>query len=287
MTASLESVFPTPTDRIDTEPTLLVRDLSVRFGGVFAVDSVDFEVHEGELLAVIGPNGAGKTTLLNAISRLVPSSGQITFRDHALNRRNASTLAGLGIGRSFQDPQLVEQYSVLDNVLCGAHTSLSYGLGAQLFRNRKVRRAELQAIDRARALLVFAAIDQYENTVVSQLSYGVRKLVDIVRAMVNGPRLLLLDEPSSGLDSAERSSLAEMLLRLREGSPVAMLVVEHHMDLVRTVASRLLALQGGEVLMTGTPSDVLRSTEFRNALLGTSVDGAGPLTGRSQVGADN
>ncbi len=249
---------------------LSVRDLTVTFGGIVALSDVTFHLDKHDMAAIVGPNGAGKSTMLNAINGLVRSSGHIELHGRPVHGTPAASIAKYGVGRSFQDPQLVDEYTVLENVMCGAHIRLSYGLLDQLFRPRRVERAERQLGSRARGLLEFFGLDGVAHEEAGSLSYGARKLVDIGRAMLPGPHLLLLDEPSSGLDAHERKSLESTLIALRDERLVTALVVEHHMDLVRSVATRVVGMQAGEVIAIGTPSEVLDSETFREAVVGGS-----------------
>jgi branched-chain amino acid transport system ATP-binding protein len=251
----------------DGPPALALRDVSVHFGGIAAVQAVDLDVAPTELVAVVGPNGAGKSTMLNAISGLVRSSGEITVSGGRVDGLPAAVRAA-AIGRSFQDAPLIEQYTVLENVLCGAHTVLRYRLADQLLRRRHVRRREGEYERRARILLDFVGLSAEADTEAGELSYGAMKRADIARAMITGPRLLLLDEPSSGLDAHERDALRGILGVLRAEQLVATVFVEHHMDLVRATADRVVVLKAGEVLMTGPPDAVLDSPEFTAAVLG-------------------
>ena len=247
---------------------LTVRDLRVRFGGLTALAGINLDVAAQDTHAIIGPNGAGKTTTLNAICRLIRSTGQVALHGRRIGTASPSSLAAQGIGRSFQDPHLVDDYTIIENVLCGAHSRIGYLPFDQVFRRRKVRAAEAEMAERAMFLLDFAGISRFANRTAGSLPYGARKLVDIVRSMICGPAIVLLDEPSSGLDQGEREALAEILSSVRAIPGVGVLVVEHHMDLVRAVATRVTALQAGEVLMTGTADEVLDSQTLVNALVG-------------------
>lgn len=269
LAARLDEVFDRPL-ATSAERLLSIRGLSVRFGGVAALSEVDLDVGHHDVVAIVGPNGAGKTTTLNAICQLIRCSGSITFVGRPIERLPAWKIAAAGIGRSFQDPPLIDHYTVLENVLCGAHLRLRYGMFDQLFRPRRVRDYEAAMMLRARTLLEFVGLADQAGKEAGSLSFGARKLVDIVRAMVAGPRLLLLDEPSSGLDEHERTALRRILLALRAERRVGILAVEHHMDLVRATATHVIALQAGEVLMTGAPADVLDSERFRVAVVGGS-----------------
>lgn len=266
------------------ESTLLSLDgVSVRFGGIAALTGVTLRVGPTELISIIGPNGAGKSTALNAISGLIRSTGSITFAGRRIDSTPAAKIASCGIGRSFQDAPLVDQYTVLENVLCGAHLVLGYRLLDQVVRRRTVRRRESLLERRARILLDFVDLSADVNTEAGSLPYGARKRVDLARAMVSGPQLLLFDEPSSGLDAHERSALQSILTALRAESRVAVLYVEHHTDLVRATADRVVVLKAGELFMQGTPSGVLDSAEFASAVLGSGVTGRSGGTTTHQV----
>ncbi len=267
LAARLDEVFDHPLATTGRE-LLSIRELRVRFGGLAALAGVNLSVGHHDLVAIIGPNGAGKSTTLNAVCQLIRSSGEITFNGRRIDRLPAWKIAAAGVGRSFQDPPLIDHYTVLENVLCGAHLRLRYGMLAQVVWRRGVRRHEAAIARRAMTLLEFVGLADDAPKEAGSLSFGARKLVDIARAMVSGPRLLLLDEPSSGLDEQERRALRSILLALREEKRVGILCVEHHMDLVRAVATHVVALQAGEVLMTGSPADVLDSARFRVAVVG-------------------
>lgn len=258
------------------ETVLSVSGATVTFGGLTAVRDVSFDLGGTDVLAIIGPNGAGKSTMLNAISGLVPlHSGQIRCAGTEIGGLSAWRVAACGVGRGFQDPVLVEELSVLQNVLVGAHRCIDYGLFHQLLFSRRVRREEERFIERALQVLDFFGLHDQALEPARSLPYGSRKLVDIARAMVSGPRVLLLDEPSSGLDRVERKALEQALLALRGERRVAIVVVEHHMDLVRAVASHVLVLQAGAKTMSGDAAEVLDSVAAREVLAGghvTTVD---------------
>jgi branched-chain amino acid transport system ATP-binding protein len=251
-------------------PALTLRNLEVRFGGVTALSDVSLEVAAGSVVAVIGPNGAGKSTLLNAISGLIRENakGEVLLRGRSVAGRPAVAIARAGIGRSFQDPSLIDTLSVLENVMLGEHLRLGYRMADQIFRRRRVSRLEGDARRRARTILRFMDLTEHEARPVSDLPYGSRKLVDIARAISSGPDLLLLDEPTSGLDAGEQEAIARIVLDLHRVAPVTILLVEHHMDIVRTVASKVIGLESGTLIGYGSPAEVLDSEAFRAALVG-------------------
>jgi branched-chain amino acid transport system ATP-binding protein len=268
---TVEELFAAEPARDDELTALEVRELSVRFGGVAALSGVTFEVEPNSVLAVIGPNGAGKSTLLNAISGLVRqnASGQIVLKGRPVLGRSPVAIARAGVSRSFQDPPLISTETVIENVLVGAHLRLGYGMGDQIWRRRKVRRIELAAEERAAAVLALVGLSDVRHQRVNGLAYGTRKLVDIARAIVAAPSVLLLDEPTSGLDGPERAAVSHLISELRRRTSLAIVVVEHHMDVVRTVADKVVVLDSGTVLGVGAPTAVLGMSDVRSALGGT------------------
>ncbi len=269
-----------------------MRGVAVNFGGVAALEAVDIDAPAHTITAVIGPNGAGKTTLLNAISGLIPGrvSGEILLGGASIKGLRPARVAAAGVGRSFQDPQLIENATVLENIMCGGHVVAGYRSMDQLWRWRRVQRSESRLRAHARDAMEFVGLGDCASDSASSLPYGRRKLVDIARAVVTGPRLLLLDEPSSGLDSAEREAIVRLLVELRSAACTTVFVVEHHMDVVRAVASHVVGLQAGAVLATGSPNDVLESGVFRAAVIGaggpgfaTATNGRVPVNGQAQA----
>jgi ABC-type branched-subunit amino acid transport system ATPase component len=255
-------------------PLLAFRDVSVRFGGIAALTDLTFEAEAGDVLGVVGPNGAGKSTMLNAVSGLLGNhaTGDIAFAGKSILGRSAVTVARAGIGRSFQDPPLITQETVLQNVLVGQHLRLRYSAADQVWRRRKVARLEGEAVQRAINVLDFMGIADLSGHVVGNLSYGTKKLIDIARAVAASPRLLLLDEPTSGLDAEEQLEVSRILTELHRTSEITVVIVEHHLDVVRTVANKVIGLQAGMVLASGTPKEVLDSEQFQAAIIGDQPD---------------
>jgi branched-chain amino acid transport system ATP-binding protein len=246
-----------------------VRALSVAFGGLRALTDVSASVSADHIVAVIGPNGAGKTTLLNAICGLVPkANGEVRHYGKDVTNAHPTTIARTGVGRSFQDPRLIDSFSVLENVLCGAHTTIGYSLADQVVRRRKVSKRERDARADAMELLGLFGLAHLAGLEAGRLAYGPRKMVDIVRATISRPSILLLDEPSSGLDRAERVRIGNMMLKIHREFQIPMLIVEHHMDLVRAVTHRVLGLASGSVALDGPTGEVLDSAAFRVTMMG-------------------
>ncbi len=252
---------------------LSVRDLSVRFGGVLAVDHVSFDVAAGEVLTLIGPNGAGKTTVFNLISRLVaPSGGSIRWQGRELTALPAHAIAALGIARTFQNIELFEHASVLQNLLIGFHVHRCTGFWADLLHTPSVRRGELAARRKAEEVMDLLRLQPHRDALVAGLPYGVRKVVELARALCTGPRLLLLDEPSSGLNVEETEDMSWWIRDIRSELGVTVLMVEHDMSLVSRVSDRVLAINQGRVLAQGTPREVQAHPGVAEAYLGAIDD---------------
>jgi branched-chain amino acid transport system ATP-binding protein len=242
--------------------------------GVRSRTDFSFSFDPRQIVAVIGPNGAGKTTLLNAVCGLVPkASGEVRHYGTDVTTARPARIARGGLGRSFQDPRLIDSVSVLENVLCGAHSTIGYSVADQVLRRVKVSRREREARADAKELLGLFSLSHLADTEAGRLAYGARKMVDIVRATISRPSVLLLDEPSSGLDRAERARIEDMLLMIHQEFQIPLLLVEHHMDLVRGIAHRVLGLVSGSVALDGPAAEILDSDEFRATMTGHTPAG--------------
>lgn len=260
------------TTSIDS-PLLAARNLSVRFGGVLAVDDVSFDVRRGEVFTLIGPNGAGKTTVFNLISRIyTPTAGTIEFEGRSLTDRAPHEIAGLGIARTFQNIELFEHASVLQNLLIGRHTHRRTGLASELLFLPRVRRAEVEAREAVERVIDLLDLQHHRETLVAGLPYGVRKVVELGRALCTEPRLLLLDEPSSGLNVEETDDMAFWIDDITRELGITVLMVEHDMSLVSKVSDRVLAMNQGQVLALGSPDEVKSHPGVVEAYLGASED---------------
>jgi branched-chain amino acid transport system ATP-binding protein len=267
---------------------LSAKNLSVRFGGVLAVNNVSFDVKQGEVFTLIGPNGAGKTTVFNLISRIyTPTTGTIDFRSPdgmlKLTAQPPQNVASLGIARTFQNIELFEHASVLHNLLIGRHTHRATGLWQDIFFTAKARETELKAREKAEEVIDFLSLQHYRDTFVAGLPYGVRKVVELARALCTEPKLLLLDEPSSGLNVEETDDMAFWIQDIKHELGITVLMVEHDMTLVSKVSDRVLAMNQGEMLAMGTPRQVQNDPGVIEAYLG-SVDDVSSL--RRQVNGE-
>ncbi len=267
-----------------TEILLSAKSLSVRFGGVLAVNNVSFDVKPGEVFTLIGPNGAGKTTVFNLISRIyTPTTGEITYLGEKLTEQPPHKIADLGIARTFQNIELFENASVLHNLLIGRHTHRKTGMWQDLFFTRKVRDAELKAREKAEEVIELLDLQHYRDTHVAGLPYGVRKVVEMGRALCTEPKLLLLDEPSSGLNVEETDDMAFWISDIKNELGITVLMVEHDMTLVSKVSDRVLAMNQGEVLAMGTPREVQSDPGVIEAYLGSVDDVSSLRRGASSI----
>ncbi len=256
-----------------TEVLLSVRDLSVRFGGLLAVNQVSFDVKRGEVFTLIGPNGAGKTTVFNLISRIyTPTAGSLAFEGRPLDSVAPHEVAGSGIARTFQNIELFEHATVLQNLLIGRHIRRRTSVWSELLFTQAVRAAERETRRKVEEVIDLLDLQHHRDVLVAGLPYGVRKVVELARALATEPKLLLLDEPSSGLNVEETGDMAFWIQDIQSDLGITILMVEHDMGLVSKVSDRVLAMNQGEVLTVGTPSEVQAHPVVIEAYLGAVDD---------------
>jgi branched-chain amino acid transport system ATP-binding protein len=247
-------------------------DVSIRFGGIRAVDSVSFDVQQGEVFSIIGPNGAGKTTIFNLISRIYNSTdGKLIFEDQDITRLPPHRVAGLGIARTFQNIELFANATLLQNLLIGRHCHSDVGFLSQLAFLPSTRKAELRHREKAEDVIAFLGLERYRNSLIANLPYGVRKVVELGRALCTEPKLLLLDEPSSGLNVEETEGMGFWIDDIKKDLGITVIMVEHDMALVSQVSDRVMALNYGKVLAMGTPREVQTHPEVVRAYIGGEV----------------
>jgi branched-chain amino acid transport system ATP-binding protein len=250
---------------------LRVHDVAVRFGGIVALDGVSFDVAPGRIVGLIGPNGAGKTTLFNCVSRLYECDrGEIDFDGRPLLAQPRHRVAALGIGRTFQNLALFRSMSVLDNVMVGHHCRTRGGFLASALRLPFAVKSDREAAEKARALLALLGLESAAATRVSDLPFGTQKRVELARALAGEPKLLLLDEPASGLNHEEVGTLGALIRKLRDTLSLTVLLVEHHMNLVMSISDWVVALNFGRRIAQGTPAEVRSHPELVRAYLGAA-----------------
>jgi len=252
---------------------LHIDGVSVRFGGIVALDGVSFDVQRGQICGLIGPNGAGKSTLFNCLSRLYEcNTGRIAFDGHPLSTMPRHRMAGIGIGRTFQNLALFRTMTVRENALVGCHSQHHAGFLRNAFRLPGAARIEAEARARAQALIDFLDLGSVAERTVADLPFGTQKRVELARALAAQPKLLLLDEPAAGLNHEELESLGALIRDIRDRLQVTVLLVEHHMGLVMGVSDKVVALNFGKKIAEGTPAEVRAHPEVIRAYLGADEE---------------
>ena len=253
---------------------LEIHDVTLCFGGLTALDGVSFEVQPGEIFSIVGPNGAGKSTLFNLVSRFYdPDRGDVRFLDKSILDRTASEVAGLGIARTFQNIELFEHSTVLQNLLVARHTRRRPSILSQILFTPSVRRGEIADRGKVEEVIDFLDLQAYRDARIAGLPYGVRKVIELGRALALDPELVLLDEPASGLSVEETRDIRFRIDDIRRRMGATVLMVEHDMGLVSAVSDRVLVLADGRVITVGTPAEVRAHPEVIEVYLGAAPEG--------------
>jgi branched-chain amino acid transport system ATP-binding protein len=252
---------------------LSVRGVTVKFGGIVALDAVTFDVPRGGVCGLIGPNGAGKTTLFNCLSRLYQyQEGDILYEGRSITRTPVHEMAGLGIGRTFQNLAMFRTLSVESNVMIGAHSRSQAGFAASALGLGAVDAEEASLRERAAKIMDYLKLAPHKDRLVADLPFGIQKRVELGRALAADPKLLLLDEPAAGLNHEELHSLGELIKDIRDRLGITVLLVEHHMSLVMSVSDKVVALNFGRRIAEGTPAEIQRHPDVIAAYLGAPAD---------------
>ena len=245
-------------------------NLSINFGGIKAVDGVSFDVEQGEVFTIIGPNGAGKTTIFNLVSRIYdPSGGKLSFAGNDITNVPPHRIASLGIARTFQNIELFEHATLLQNLLLARHAHKKSGFFSELLFLPSVQRMEVEHREAVEKAIDFLDLQQYRDSFIVNLPYGVRKVTELARALCSEPKLILLDEPSSGLNVEETDDMSFWIRDIKHELGITVLMVEHDMTLVNRVSDRVLALNYGRVIASGSPAEVQSHPDVIAAYLGT------------------
>jgi branched-chain amino acid transport system ATP-binding protein len=254
------------------EPLLLTQGLRKEFGGLVAVSDVDFTVPTGGIVSLIGPNGAGKTTFFNMLTGVYkPTAGRVFFAGEDLTGKPPHAFTQRGIGRTFQNIRLFQNMTALENVLVGMHTRLKGNLVEAVLRTPRVKREEKAARERARELLDFSGLRRKYEVIGRSLSYGDQRRLEVARALATEPKLLLLDEPTAGMNPQETAEFTTFVGRLRDEQHLSVLLIEHDMHVVMGISDRVTVLDYGEKIADGTPQEIQRNERVVEAYLGTGA----------------
>ena len=248
---------------------LVVKNLGINFGGLRAVDNFNMVIEEGELVGLIGPNGAGKTTVFNMLTGVYePSDGDILLNDISINKKKPYEIVAMGISRTFQNIRLFKNMTVLDNVKVGLHRSADYKLIDSFFHTKKFYKEEKEMDAQALKLLKVFGLDEYKDYKAANLPYGKQRELEIVRALANSPKLLLLDEPAAGMNPQETEELMKTIRFVRDNFNISILLIEHDMKLVMGICEKITVLNYGTVLACGTPDEIKSNQQVIKAYLG-------------------
>lgn len=260
------------------KPCLTVKDLTIAFGGIKAVDHLDFHIEEGEIYGLIGPNGAGKTTVFNCITQFYkPDSGSVMFSNRNMDILNMVTMKtheiiSHGLVRTFQNVELIQELSILDNLLVGAHVDYKTTVLQHAFRTKKAKEEERLLLDRGKDILCFLGLDDKMHDLIGGQPYGILKKVELGRTLMSHPKLIILDEPAAGLNESETLDLARLLKEIRSTYKCTILLVEHDMRLVMDICDRICAISFGKKIGEGTPLEIQNNKDVQEAYLGKVDD---------------
>jgi len=249
---------------------LETKGLTLHFGGLVAINNIDLEINTGNIHGIIGPNGAGKTSLLNLVAAFHQASdGSIIFKGKNITNKDTAQRARSGIRRTFQNLKIFSELTAIENVSIGLHATNSAGIFDALLQTSRHHKTELDILSKAYETLELVGLSSYANSIAGQLAYGHRRLLEIARAIVSEPDLLLLDEPAAGLNSTESNKLSELIKKI-QSKGTTIILVEHHMDVVMSVCDMITVLNHGQKLAEGTPSQIQRNPSVIEAYLGNS-----------------
>ena len=247
------------------------QDVSLNFGGVQALKNVSFDINENSLFAIIGPNGAGKTSLLNCINGIYkPTSGSISIFDNDSRDLHPDEIANLGVSRTFQNIELFENMTALDNILIGAHRHVDYGPIRSLLYSKKVKEEEKKARQISENVIDFLEIEDYRYSFILSLPYGIQKRIELGRALAMEPKVLLLDEPAAGMNNEETEDIARFILDIHEELGITVILIDHDMNMVMDIATEVVVMDFGEKLFQGNPVDAAKDQKVIDAYLGVS-----------------